>query len=32
VGVIPKPFDPMEVSNEIRRIWDGRTESDASGA
>jgi two-component system, OmpR family, response regulator len=22
VGVIPKPFDPMEVSNEIRRIWD----------
>jgi CheY-like chemotaxis protein len=29
VGVIPKPFDPMEVSNEIRRIWDGHAEPDA---
>ena len=28
-GVIPKPFDPMEVSNEIRRIWDGHAEPDA---
>jgi len=23
IGVIPKPFSPMEVSNEIRRIWAG---------
>ena len=26
VGVIPKPFDPMDVSNEIRRIWDRQSE------
>lgn len=24
LGVIPKPFDPMQVSAEIRRIWDER--------
>lgn len=22
-GVIAKPFDPMEISNEIQKIWDG---------
>ncbi len=24
IDVIPKPFDPMQVSEEIRRIWDAR--------
>ena len=24
IGVIPKPFSPMEVSDEIRRIWERR--------
>lgn len=24
IGVIPKPFDPMRVTDEIKRIWDGR--------
>ena len=22
LGVVPKPFSPMEVSNEIRRLWE----------
>jgi len=24
IDVIPKPFDPMQVSEEIRRIWNAR--------
>lgn len=24
IGVIPKPFDPMLVTDEIKRIWDRR--------
>ncbi len=24
LGVIPKPFSPMQVSDEIRRLWDKR--------
>lgn len=24
LDVIVKPFDPMELGNEVRRIWDGR--------
>lgn len=24
LGVIPKPFDPMQVSAEIRKLWDTR--------
>jgi CheY-like chemotaxis protein len=24
IDVIPKPFDPMQVSEEIRRIWEAR--------
>ncbi len=31
LGVIPKPFDPMQVSAEIRRIWDERPSRRAAG-
>ena len=24
IGVISKPFDPMTLSDQVRRIWEGR--------